>query len=231
MSEQATTVTQEATSSEDVQAPENNSAEQTMYPEKENYENSGNSEKDDNSGSKETESNEPSKDGESDKSEKKDDDKADEPIEYDLKLPKDSALDEGVVDEIAEFAKEQGLSNDQAQNILEREDKAVKEYANAQVEGLKEKSTQWVEEAKNDKELGGENFKENVEHAHRALEKFGSKQLKDTLESTGLGNHPELVRVFSRIGKAMADDTIVRPGSEGSKQKSAEEIMYGGKDD
>jgi len=179
-------------------------------------------------GSDDTDKSEGKDEKESDK--KDSEDSKDAPETYDLKLPKDSLLDKSAVDEIAEFAKEQGLSNEQAQKLLERENNVVKDYADAQITELKEKSEQWVEDVKNDKELGGEDFNKNVEIAHRALEKFGSKQLKETLENTGLGNHPELIRAFSRIGKAMSDDSFVRPGSEGSKQKTAEEIMYGSKD-
>lgn len=231
MSKQTTTETQETTDSVDVKGTEN-SAETTMYPDKQE----GSENPKDGDDSKSSSEDLDSEKGESGKKadetkEDGDSDKTDEPIKYDLKLPKDSMLNEGAVDEIAEFAKEQGLSNEQAQKLLDRENKAVKEYAESQVEGLKEKSSQWVEDVKNDKELGGENFNKNVELAHRALEKFGSKQLKETLNSSGLGSHPELVRVFSRIGKAMADDSIVNQGSEGSKQKTAEEIMYGGTKD
>ncbi|MEI6907818.1 peptidase, partial [Klebsiella pneumoniae] len=54
---------------------------------------------------------------------------------------------------------------------------------------------------------------------------FGTPELKEYLNGTGLGNHPELVKAFIKVGKAMSEDGMVT-GKEGG-QRSAAEVLYG----
>lgn len=153
------------------------------------------------------------------------------PEKYDLKLPEGSLLDAKAIEEISSFAKEKGLSNEQAQAILERENGAVSNFASKQQQDLKEKPTAWLSEAQSDKEIGGEAFAKNAEVAKRVVDKFGSEAFKKTLNDTGLGNHPELVRVFYRIGKMMSDDQFIVPGAQTGAKKSIEDVFYGKKDE
>jgi hypothetical protein len=149
------------------------------------------------------------------------------PEKYDLKLPKDSPVSAARLEKIASYAKERGLSNDEAQALVDRESEAVSQYASSVKDSMKEKQGAWVEEAKADKEIGGDAFKQNVETAKRVVQRYGTDSLKNELSSTGLGNHPELVRLLVRIGKSMSEDQLVIPGQKPSGKKSAESILYG----
>ena len=83
----------------------------------------------------------------------------------------------------------------------------------------------WVGEIKADKEIGGANFDTSVRHAQAAAKKFGSPEFLAALDATGMGSHPELVRVFARIGKAMAEDTFVAPGKESTTIDPAKKMF------
>lgn len=146
--------------------------------------------------------------------------------EYKLKLPENSLLNAKAIEEVTAFAKEKGLSPEQAQLTLERESNAVVAFAEAQQNQMELKKTEWYEAAKSDKEIGGDIFAESAEMAKRVVNKYGSDAFKEELERSGLGNHPELLRVFARIGKAMQSDTLVRPGSMASSSKPIEQIFY-----
>jgi len=148
------------------------------------------------------------------------------PEKYDLKLSEDSPLDASDVERISAYAKEKGLSNEVAQEMLEREEAAIVSYRDAQMQEVEEIRAKWLEEAENDKEIGGDEFKKNVTLAKRVIDKFGSKEFKETLKDTGFGNHPEVVRVFVRIGKAMSDDQFVTAKSQVGGKKSAADILY-----
>lgn len=152
------------------------------------------------------------------------------PEKYDLKLPEKSPLAKDHIDKIASYAKEHGLSNDEAQRLVERESTAVTEYISTQEKELAGKKDTWFKEVESDKELGGANFKENVEIAHRAMTQFASEKFKDTLDNTGLGNHPEVVRTFFRIGKLMSDDKFERGGGVPPTRKSTADVLYGTKE-
>ena len=57
------------------------------------------------------------------------------------------------------------------------------------------------------------------------LDLFGTPELKTYLNDTGLGNHPDLVKAFVKIGKAMSEDGMVDGSNQG--QRSAAEVLYG----
>lgn len=151
------------------------------------------------------------------------------PSEYKVQKPENSPLSDAHLESIKSFAKEKGLSNEAAQMLVERESQAVKSYREQQVADLEVKRNEWLESTKNDKEIGGANFKENAELAKRVIYRFGSEALRTELENTGLGNHPELVRMIAKIGKTMSEDTLAIPGSQTQKPvvKTAAERLYG----
>lgn len=149
------------------------------------------------------------------------------PEKYELKLPEESLLDSESVSQVEQFAKQNKLTQEQAQKLLEQNNALLSNYQQNQVEGLKQKAEEWKSQSKSDKEIGGDGFSESVELAHRALDKFATKELKDVLDQTGFGNHPEIVRVFSRIGKQISDDEFVVSGQRATQEKSAVEVFYG----
>lgn len=101
----------------------------------------------------------------------------------------------------------------------------------------KEQQAEWLTEAKADDEIGGTAMKEKVSIAIRAINKFSDPAMDEDgkpilnevtkkpmtklnlyLNETGLGNHPEMIRVFYRIGQAISEDgTFIEgkvPGAE-----------------
>ena len=83
----------------------------------------------------------------------------------------------------------------------------------------------WVESSKSDKEIGGDNYDLKVEKAKRAISTFGTPELKEALEQTRMGNHPELIRVFARIGEKITEDGNFDRGS-GAGQRSRGDILF-----
>jgi hypothetical protein len=94
-----------------------------------------------------------------------------------------------------------------------------------QQDGWNQTLAKWVTEMKSDKEIGGDNFTPSVKQAQNAINKFGTPELKTALDSYGMGNHPELVRVFARIGKAMAEDTHVSGGNAGGELDQSKRLF------
>lgn len=149
------------------------------------------------------------------------------PEKYELKLPEGSKLTQSKVDQVALYAKENGLSNEVAQKLLERESQAVQEFeSEIKSEHLK-RVEQWKSEVEADKELGGDLYKQNVELAKRVAHRYASPEFLKVLDESGFGNHPELVRVFSRIGKQMSEDQLIMPGAQSGGNKPIEDFFYG----
>ena len=153
-------------------------------------------------------------------------DKSKEAISIELKLPEGSHLTQVAVDEIASFAKEQGLSQEAATKLLEREHGAVETFKETQLQIFEHKREEWFKEVQSDKELGGDNFKQVAENAKRALNKFAPDSLKTFLAESPYGNHPDLVRLLNNIGKAMQDDKIVLAGTQSPPSASPVDILY-----
>ena len=153
--------------------------------------------------------------------------KVEEP-KFELKLPEGSLLDAGAIERSVTFAKEHGLSPKAAQAMLDRESKLLGSNAESQKEAWDKGTAAWLETAKVDKEYGGEAFAKNAELAKRVVNRFGSPELLKGLNETGFGNHPELVRMFWKIGQAMDDDQLVLPGAKNTAApKDMADVFYG----
>ncbi len=152
------------------------------------------------------------------------------PEKYDLKMPDGSPLTKAYSEKIASYAKEQGLSNEAAQKVLERDHSVVTDFVEAQRAALKERSEAWVTELEGDKEFGGDHFNKNVELVHRVVDQFAPEDLKQTLRETGYGNHPGLVRFLHRICQAAgaSEDSFFVPKSQSATAKDMAEQFYGG---
>lgn len=149
------------------------------------------------------------------------------PEKYELKVPEGSQLNKDDIEEIESYAKDQGFSNEQAQKLVDRDFKNRARFVESQQAQLQETTQQWGEQVKTDKEIGGEKFNESVSLAKQVLKRFGSDELRTQLDKTGFGNHPELVRVFSRIGRSMDSDKLMKTGDAPARKKSIEEVFYG----
>jgi len=128
---------------------------------------------------------------------------------YDLK-PADGT-DPKVVEATVALAKQHKLSPEAAQAVLDRETAVRKEIADAHQATISALPEQWQEQSK---QAFGAKLDEELGHAKRVLERFGRQELRDALNQTGLGNHPELVRLLGAIGRSMGDDAPAptRPG-------------------
>ncbi len=142
------------------------------------------------------------------------------PETYSLKVPEGSVLSQAQVEAVSLFAKEKGLSNDEAQLALEQRSIAAADFAKTQTDSFEAVKGQWLEECKTDKDFGGDKLPETVRHAKVAVERY-FPEIKAELDRTGLGNHPGLLRGMARIGREMGSDTLVQvDGVVGSQKQS-----------
>jgi len=156
------------------------------------------------------------------------DEKSEVPEKYDLKLSEDSILDASRLDEIASIAREQGLSNEAAQDLVDIEEGAVDAHILSLEAQADATHKEWETTIKEDKELGGEHLTETKELCARVVETFGNDELAEMLEATNLEAHPGWVRFAAKIGKMMSDDKFFPvKGAVTGGEKSMEQIFYG----
>lgn len=128
------------------------------------------------------------------------------PEAYEFTPPEGHVLDEGVIGKFSDVARELNLSQDKAQKVLDVMAPAIAERQQAALQAM---TSEWAESARADKEFGGEKLSENLAVAKTALDKFATPEFTKLLNDTGLGNHPEVLRVFYRAGKAISADAVV----------------------
>jgi len=160
--------------------------------------------------------------------EKGDEAKAGAPEKYEFTAPEgfEGALDQAALESFEPVARELGLSQEQADKLVKLHADSIQQGAKQQREAHATQVEAWQNELKNDPEFGGAKFDENLGHATKAVKQFGGDAFIEALETTGMGNHPAFVKVFSQIGKAMSEDKVVM-GGQSQGPRDVAEIMYG----
>ncbi|HDX8826597.1 TPA: peptidase [Klebsiella michiganensis] len=182
------------------------------------------------------EGNKPADEGaeQNDKADKQDGEKPEEkdeqkpegaPEKYEFQAGEGVELDAEALKDFEPVARELNLTNDQAQKLVDAYPKILAGVQQRQTEAWQAQTEQWAADVKADKEVGGDKLTANLSAAQRALDQFGTPELREYLDGTGLGNHPELVKAFIKVGKAMSEDGVIT-GKE-SGQRSAAEVLYG----
>ncbi|WP_323026539.1 protease [Castellaniella sp.] len=146
------------------------------------------------------------------------------PEKYEFQAPEGTeAFDSQVLDAFSAVAKDLNLPQEQAQQIL---DKMTPVIQARQVEQLQAAHDQWIQAAETDKEFGGEKLQENMAVAKKALDTFGSPELRTLLNQSGLGNHPEIIRAFYRAGKAISEDRFIPSGQANAAAGANAKRLY-----
>lgn len=138
------------------------------------------------------------------------------PEKYEFKAPEGREYDAEVLKNFSDVAKDLNLTQDAAQKLL---DKMAPIVEQRQIQQIEQVRTQWAEAARSDKEFGGEKLSENLAVAKKALDQFGTPELRTLLNESGLGNHPDVIRFMFRAGKAISEDRYVG-GDVGKGSKS-----------
>lgn len=139
------------------------------------------------------------------------------PESYDLKMPEGVELDKDAADEFTSIAKELKLDQASAQKLAD----VGAKMAQRRVEQHAKLVESWVEQVKTDKDIGGDKLEENLGVARKALEAFGTPELRDVLNASGLGNHPEVIRAFVKAGRAISEDKFVKGAPKGTETDPA----------
>lgn len=152
------------------------------------------------------------------------------PDEYtDFTLPEGMALDEDLVKEFKPLAKELGLSQDKAQKLVDLQTKTMEKIGKATQAAWENTLTEWRKASETDAEFGGTALKENIVFAKTAIDKFGNDKLREALDVTGVGNHPEFVRFMVKVGKAVSEDKVrVGNSADTSVYRDPAKLLYPG---
>jgi len=126
------------------------------------------------------------------------------------KLPRGFNIDDGKLKATKEFLHKSGLTDKQANDVLKYYlDSTSGEYVSA-LQQREAQRTQAIAELKTE---FGEKYEANLDVARSVLRKFGDDKLIATLEATGMGDNPQMIRLFAKLGEALLDDTARGDGA------------------
>lgn len=115
-------------------------------------------------------------------------------------------IDPGFIGHYAGLAKKYGMNRDNAVALLKDAAGVLNRMDEANV---KAQADEWIEASRNDREFGGTALGANLAIAKKALDTYGTPEIRQLLETTGLGNNPEVIRFFWRVGQTLTEDGVV----------------------
>lgn len=132
------------------------------------------------------------------------------PEKYDVKVPEGMTLDVATLELFSPIFKELGITNEGAQKLVDVYAPLISSSADKiREENLRQFSDmvkEWSKESLT--ELGAES-KQKLAMCGKALQKFGTPELREMLNQTGVGSHKELVKFMAKVGATISEDSFV----------------------
>ncbi|MBB3590676.1 hypothetical protein FHX08_001020 [Rhizobium sp. BK529] len=153
----------------------------------------------------------------------KDDDPADRVPDdgrYTLTMPEGIEVDQELIDALGPDFHNLGLTNRQAQQLADRFIEIQGRRGRAASEAWAGRVQGWADEARKDREIGGAKWAGTVGSAQRALSRLGTPALREYLNTSGGGNHPEMIRIFAKVGSMIQEDNPPNGGAGGNGRKA-----------
>lgn len=134
-----------------------------------------------------------------------------------FKAPEGVTLDPKAMEAFQGVAKELGLSQDQAQKLVDFQTQAIKVATDDQQAQFAKMQSDWAAETR--KSLGADADKQ-LAYVAQFRDKFLTPGAREILNQSGMANHPEIIKSFIQAGKAISEDGFIggRPaGDKGDK--------------
>jgi len=135
------------------------------------------------------------------------------PETYEFTVPEGMTIETEIMSELQTFASENKLTSAEAQKIADMGVKLVNKQLEMRETQFGEIKKGWLESAKADKEIGADVNKGKESLAARAFNTIATPEMKDLVDHYGIGDHPEMLRMFYRLSSLMGDDGMQIPGT------------------
>ncbi len=139
---------------------------------------------------------------------------------YSLTMPEGIEVDQELIDALGPDFHNLGLTVRQAQQLADRFIEIQGKRGKAAGEAWAGRVQGWADEARKDREIGGAKWAGTVGSAQRALSRLGTPALREYLNTSGGGNHPEMIRIFAKVGSMIQEDNPPNGGAGGNGRKA-----------
>lgn len=146
---------------------------------------------------------------------------------YNLVMPDGMELDADLLAAVAPTLKDLNMSHGNAQALVDKFIEGSAAKAEAATRRWGETVTGWLDSAKNDPEMGGAKWDATEAASSSFVKRFGTPALKEYLEASGAGNHPELIRIMAKAGSMIGeDDPAISENPGGKVERDPAAILY-----
>ena len=153
-----------------------------------------------------------------------------EPIEYkEFTMPEGIEIEPESMGKFQEWASRNNLSQEAAQEAIDIQTALMRKavtYMAAQRESMIEG---WKEDTLKLDDFKGDAGLKNIEASAKALKNIAGDGFMELLDQSGLGNHPEMVKLGLAVHNLTKEDSYVPGGAPTSKPQTLEEALYGTK--
>jgi hypothetical protein len=156
-----------------------------------------------------------------------DDGKDGVPKEYEaFALPEGVEMDTDMAEKISPLFKELGMTQDNAQRLVDFYADGVARVHNASIQAWADQQAEWQQASENDPEYGKGKYDASLVIAKSAVRELGGTALMKAIEETQMGSHPEVIRAFWKIGLAMKEDGVEIGKAAGGRELTAAERIF-----
>jgi hypothetical protein len=146
------------------------------------------------------------------------------PEKYEFKLPDGYVADEALSAEAQAFFKEHKMSPAQAQAAIDMHGKILSMQSKQWLDTVKS----WGEAAKADPVLTKGGFDQTMGVVGSTVGEYGDAEFRALMNSTGVGNHPAMLRFIAKLGAAVGEGKAPAGGGGGGAQvEDAASVLYG----
>lgn len=145
----------------------------------------------------------------------------------DIKLPDGVTVDQPLMDSFLELVNDQKLTPaERTQKLIDLQLEAQQKASEAGSQAWADMQTNWQNEVKNDKDLGGANLQPTLDSIAKLVETYGSPELVEVMNITGAGNNIHVIRFVNAIAKKLNEGGPISPGAPASVPQSAAERLF-----
>lgn len=150
------------------------------------------------------------------------------PDKYEFKAPAGRELDAKAIEAVTPVFKELGLTQDQAQKLIDFQAARDSAANDANMKLVETTRTEWRDKVIKDPALGNgtDNLRPEVKaNISRAIDAVGDAKaqeaFKEALDLTGAGDNPTIIAAMNTLGKLLSEGTAVRGGGPANTGQTA----------
>ncbi len=144
-----------------------------------------------------------------------------------LTVPEGLEADSEALSTFVEMANEHGIPQEAAQKLVDFHADFVKQMGDEFTNQWTQTQEDWQRQVKELPEIGGENLSNSLTEIAKVVDRYGSQELRQALDVTGAGNHPEVVKFLHNVAKAVNEQPPVSGQPTSTAPTSRADRLFG----